>query len=78
MSLNELERKYIRPLSRVEKLQLIADITRMLQQEDEHPASYFNSEDSYPVLTPTIAPDDAPYEAAFQLQQLLEKHNKDR
>jgi hypothetical protein len=76
MLLNELEKKYIKHLSRLEKLQLIADITEMLKQEDDGPENFILTEAGYPVMTPTISPDDAPYEAAYQLQQLLDKHNE--
>jgi hypothetical protein len=58
-------------------LQLIADITKMLQEEDECPEKYFKRGITYPVMTPTIAPDDTSYKAAFQLQQLWEEHNKE-
>jgi hypothetical protein len=34
-SLSEIEQAVIQPLPRSEKLQLIADITRMLQKEDD-------------------------------------------
>ncbi len=58
MLLTELERKFIEPLPRSDKLQLIADITKMLQQEEECPEKYFKKGVSYSVMTPTIMPDD--------------------
>ncbi|QTA85707.1 hypothetical protein [Desulfonema magnum] len=75
MLLAELERKFIRPLPVSDKLQLIADITKMLQQEEEHPEKYFERGVSYPVMTPTVTPDDTSYKAAFQLQQLWEEND---
>ncbi len=76
MLLVELEHTLIKPLPRSEKLQLIADITKMLQQEDERPEKYFERGCEYPVMTPTITSDDSSYKVAYQLQQLLEEHNK--
>ncbi len=75
MLLAELEHKLIKPLPNSDKLQLIADITKMLQQEEEHPEKYFERGDEYPVMT-KIASDDSPYKVAYQLQQLWEEHNK--
>lgn len=74
MLLVELENRFIKPLPRLDKLRLIADITKMLQQEDERPEKYFKKGVAYPVMTPTITPDDTSYKAAFQLQQLWEEH----
>jgi len=74
MLLVELENKLIKPLARSDKLRLIADIKKMLQQEEERPEKYFKKGVTYPVMTPTITPDDASYKAAFQLQQLWEEH----
>ncbi|MCP4702654.1 MAG: hypothetical protein GY862_38205 [Gammaproteobacteria bacterium] len=76
MLLAELEHKLIRPLPRVDKLQLIADITKMLQQEEESPEKYFERGCEYPVMTPTITPDDSSYKAAYELQQFWEEHSK--
>jgi len=75
MLLTKLEKKFIKPLSRAEKLQLIADITKMLQQEEESPEKYFCSGVIYPVMTPTITPDDSSDKAAYQLQQLWDGNN---
>ncbi len=75
MLLTELESEFIEPLTRSDKLQLIADITKMLQEEDERPEKYFKRGVIYPVMTPTITPDDTSYKAAFQLQKLWEEHN---
>ena len=73
MLLIELENNLIKPLPRSDKLRLIADITEMLQEEEDSPEKYFGRGVSYPVMTPTITPDDTSYEAAFQLQQLWER-----
>lgn len=70
MLLVELEHKLIKPLPRSDKLQLIADITKMLQQEEERPEKYFEKGYEYPVMTPTITSDDSSYKVAYQLQQL--------
>jgi len=75
MLLVELEKKLIKPLPRLDKLQLIADITKMLQQEEECPEKYFKRGVKYPVVTPTITPDDSSYKAAYQLQQFWEEYN---
>ncbi len=75
MLLVELENKLIKPLPRSDKLQLIADITKMLQQEEERPENYFESGVAYPVMTPTITPDETSFKAAFQLQQLWEEND---
>ena len=66
MVLVELE-KDIQPLTRSEKLQLIAAITRMLQEEEERALSDIplRSGVEYPVYTPL---DSGMYEAAAQLQ----------
>ncbi len=76
MLLTELENRLIRPLPRSDKLRLIANITKMLQDEEERPEKYFRRGVSYPIMTPTITPDDTSYEAAFQLQQLWEGHTE--
>jgi hypothetical protein len=66
MLLLELE-KDIQPLTRSEKLQLIAAITRMLQEEEERSLSDFPLRPGveYPVYTPL---ESDMYEAAAQLQ----------
>ena len=74
MLLSVLEEKSIKPLPRLQKLQLIADITKMLQEEEEL-EKYMQRGGSYPLFTPTIAPDDSGYKAAYQLQQFLEEQN---
>ena len=75
MLLIELEEKAIRPLSRLQKLQLIADISKMLQEEEERLETYVQRGRDYPVFTPTISPDDSAYKAAYQLQQFWEGHH---
>jgi len=77
MLLVELEHKLIKPLPSSDKLQLIADITKMLQQEEEErPEKFFEKGYEYPVMTPTITSDESSYKVAYQLQQLWEEHNK--
>lgn len=75
MLLVELENEFIKPLPRLDKLQLIADVTKMLQWEEERPDKYFERRVRYPVVTPTITSDDSSYKAAYQLQQLWEAQN---
>ncbi len=58
----------IKPLSRLEKLQLIEDISKMLREE-ESPAKYFTPGAVYPVFTPYNQE-----KAAAQLQRFLEQH----
>ncbi len=74
MLLAELEDKIIKPLPKSDKLQLIVDITKMLQQEEESPEHYLKKGGAYPVMTPTITPDSTSLEAASRLQQLWEEH----
>ena len=68
MSLTEIAKEII-PLSRIEKLQLIEKISKMLREE-ESPATYFTRGAEYPVFTPYNEE-----KAAAQLQQFLE-HQK--
>ena len=56
----------IKPLSRIEKLQLIEEISKMLMEE-ESPSKYFTSGAEYPMFTPFNQG-----KAAGQLQQFLE------
>ena len=68
MSIIELEQE-IKPLTRLEKLQLIADITKMLQEEEESElAQYFPPGTIAAVWSPFDE-----YAAAAKLQELLEK-----
>ena len=57
----------IQPLSRREKLTLIEEISKMLQQEEEL-SQYFTPGAVYPIETPLNAE-----KAAAQLQQFLEQ-----
>jgi len=75
MLLYELEDNLIKPLPRSDKLQLIADITKMLKREEERTENCFETGVGYPVMTPSITPDDSSYKAAYQFQQLWEEHN---
>ncbi len=68
MSLTEIA-KEIKPLSRIEKLQLIEEISKMLREE-ESPAKYFTIGAKYPVFTAYNEE-----KAAAQLHQFLE-HQK--
>ncbi len=76
MLLAELENKLIKPLPILDKLRLIADIKKMLQDEEESAEKFFRRGAVYPVMTPTITPDDSSYKAAFKLQKLWDEHNK--
>ena len=67
MSIIELEQE-IKPLTKLEKLQLIADITRMLQEEESELAQYFPPGTVAAVWSPFDE-----YAAATKLQELLEK-----
>ncbi len=70
MSLCEIEEKIIRPLSRAEKFRLIADITKMLQDEEEIESvssRHFRKGDLLPVFTPS-----GMEEAAARLQELID------
>jgi len=60
----------VKPLSRIEKLQLIEEISRMLREEED-PAKYFALEAQYPVFTPFTQE-----EAAEQLQQFIENQRQ--
>ena len=68
MSLIELT-KEIKPLSRIEKLRLIEEISKMLREE-ESPGKYFTLDAKYPVFTPLNEE-----KAAGQLQKFLEDQN---
>ena len=59
----------IKLLSRLEKLQLIGEISKMLQEEDD-PGKYFTQGVEYPVFTPYNEE-----KAAAQLQQFLERQS---
>jgi hypothetical protein len=66
MSLTEIIRE-IKPFSRLEKLQLIKEISKMLREEND-PGKYFTPGAEYPVFTPYNEE-----KAAAQLQQFLEQ-----
>ena len=71
MSLVEIEQKVIKPLSRAEKLQLIADITKMLQEEEKAESElsqYFKSGEEVGRFGPVNEP-----QIASQLQEMLTK-----
>ncbi len=69
MSLIELA-KEIKPLSRLEKLQLIEEISKMLREE-ENPSKYLTIDAKYPVFTPLNEE-----KAAWQLQQFLDNQKQ--
>ena len=66
MSLPEIT-KDIKPLSRIEKLQLIEEISKMLREE-ESPTKYLTKGAKYPVFTPYNEE-----KAADRLQQFLDR-----
>jgi len=69
MSLAEIEQEVIKPLSRAEKLQLIADITKMLQEEEKDDLSqYFEPGQEVGRFGPVNEP-----QIASQLQEMLTK-----
>ena len=65
MSLAALKNE-IKPLSKIEKLQLIEEISKMLREE-ENPTKYFSPEAEYPVFTRLNQE-----KAAEQLQHFLD------
>lgn len=70
MSLVEIEQKVIKPLSIAEKLQLIADITIMLQEEEKTNSKlsqHFQKGAIHPIFTPLGMED-----AAARLQEYIE------
>ena len=78
MSLLELEKEYIRSLTRAEKWQLIRDIQEMLQQEERTKEEsrlweIFPPGMVYEIATPFSVPDDNGMETAAQLQKVLEE-----
>ncbi|MCP4353279.1 MAG: hypothetical protein GY795_48125 [Desulfobacterales bacterium] len=78
MSLTELEKEYIQPLTRSEKWQLIKDIQEMLRQEERAEEErelrkIFKPGRVYEIATPLLAPGDSDAKAAAQLQKILEK-----
>ena len=71
-SLSEIEQTVIQPLSRSEKLQLIADITKMLQREDDelqHLKEIIRPERDIPFYSPYN--EDI---AAQQMMEYLQEH----
>lgn len=67
MSLVEIEQEVIKPLSRVEKLQLIADISKMLQEEEgDELSQYFKPGQEVGRFGPVNEP-----QIASQLQEML-------
>ncbi len=71
MSLCEIEQEIIRPLSRPEKFQLIADITKMLQEEEDAEQAFprdFRKGNILPVFTPS-----GMEETAARLQEYIDK-----
>ena len=69
MSVTELT-KEIKPLSRLEKLHLIEEISKMLREE-ESPGKYLTLDAKYPVFTPLNEE-----KAAGQLQQFLDNQKQ--
>ncbi len=78
MSLTELEKEYIQPLTRTEKWQLIKDIQEMLQQEERAEKEgklrkIFKPGTIYEIATPSLAHDGNDAKAAAQLQKILDE-----
>ncbi len=78
MSLIELEKKHIRPLTRAEKWQLMRDIQDMLQQEEKAAEEsvlrkIFKPGTVYEVATPSLSPGSDDAKAAVQLSKLLDE-----
>ncbi len=79
MVLAEIE-EYVKPLSKVEKEQLIRDIQRMLFDEmvaehgEEMLREMIDPNVEYEITTPTISSDGSGAHAAYQLQQFMEEN----
>ena len=69
MSVIEIEQQ-IKPLSRAEKLRLIADITQMLREEEPDLSEYFEPGKVYEIVSQNVTPDNDTT-AVQQLQALL-------
>lgn len=70
MTLSEIKEKVIKPLPRTEKLQLIADISMMLKEEENLEnalAQKVNPKAIYPLFTPL-----GMEEAAVKLQEFID------
>lgn len=78
MVLTEIK-EHVKPLSKVEKEQLIHEIQRMLVDDeierhgDEILRDISKSGMIYEIATPTLAPDESGARASYQLQQFLEE-----
>ena len=60
MLLSEIIEKHVKPLSRMEKWQLIQDVQKMLMKEDVSELERLSmSKDSYPLFTPVGLEDGA-------------------
>lgn len=73
MSLLTIEEE-AKTLTRAEKLQLIADITKMLQEEEPDISEYFDPDKVYEVVSQNVTPDNDTT-AVHQLQTLLEEQS---
>ena len=78
MSLSELEKEHIRPLTRAEKWQLIKDIQEMLLQEEKAEEELalrkiFKPGVVYEIATPSLFPGANDSKAAEQLRKLTDE-----
>ena len=71
MSLIEIEKEIIDPLTRGEKQKLFRYLVRELEHEEL--LQYFTPGAVYEIGTPDISPDDNAFKAAAQLQKVLEQ-----
>ena len=71
MSLIEIEKEIIDPLTREEKQELFRYLARELEHEEL--LDYFTPGAVYEIGTPDISPDDSAFKAAAQVQKVLEQ-----
>jgi hypothetical protein len=71
MSVREIEKEIIDPLTREEKQELFRYLARALEQEEL--LHYFTPGAVYEIGTPDISPNDTAFQAAAQLQKVLDQ-----